>query len=135
MMIKQIHWYSEGGDLVGIESRDTPPDLKEMQDFVGGYVEHVTVLHNEVRADMFIHEMGRFKFDVRNEPATQIYFAATRHQGRDPENVEESRAETIMMAARMGIKEEAVIFGEPDGKPDGIYGPAILLVGFEQEEL
>ncbi len=52
--------------------------------------EHVTVLHDGERRDMFIDEMSRRKGLDRNEAATAIYRNAwlTRHPTADPESLE-----------------------------------------------
>jgi len=85
---------------------------------------------------MFVHETGRYNFDERNEAATMIYFAATRLRGQDPEDPATKRRASEETARRMNIPLENIQYlGEGDGKPDGIYGPAVLLVGFKDEEL
>ncbi len=43
----------------------------------GADLEHVTVLHDNKRADMFVDETGLLKNLPRNEQATAIYRAAT----------------------------------------------------------
>lgn len=52
-------------------------DIKAIVDpiIAGDYFEHVTVLHNDVRTDMFVDEDGLGKELPRNEKATAIYRA------------------------------------------------------------
>lgn len=56
------------------------PGLAELRDvlepILTGRPEHVTVLHEGRRADMFVHEDGHGKGLSRNEAATSIYRAA-----------------------------------------------------------
>lgn len=53
----------------------------------GARLEHVTVLHEGRRADMFVDEIGQLKGLPRNDEATGIYRNnwLTRHPGTDPE--------------------------------------------------
>src|ERR1700733_9894802 len=53
------------------------------------YLEHVSVLHNGKRVDMFVDEEGRVKGLPRNEAATAIYRNnwLTQHPGTDPESL------------------------------------------------
>lgn len=55
----------------------------------GGRMEHVAVLHNGRRSDMFVDEIGIQKGLPRNERATAIYRAATlaREPQLDPEHL------------------------------------------------
>jgi hypothetical protein len=64
----------------------------------GGDLEHVTVLHWDRRADMFVDEVGKLKGLDRNEAATAIYRAnwMEQHPEVDPQTL------------------------------DAIYGPAVL---------
>ena len=43
----------------------------------GAYLEHVSVLYEDKRSDMFLDEEGKLKHLSRNEKATAIYRAAT----------------------------------------------------------
>jgi len=56
----------------------TQPGNRELRDllmpiFNGGHMQHVTVLHNAQRADMFVDEDGHAKGLPHNEAATAIY--------------------------------------------------------------
>lgn len=53
------------------------------------FPEHVTVLHEGTRADMFVHEDGHGEGLPRNEAATAIYRAAwlRDHPADDPETL------------------------------------------------
>lgn len=58
-----------------------------IEPIVGGPIEHVTVLHNSKRADMFVDEMGHMRTGgpkPLNEAATRIYYAASRARGDEP---------------------------------------------------
>ena len=62
-----------------------------VQPLVGNPMEHVNVLHQGVRADMFVDEMGHMRIHPgeRNEDATTIYRAnwLRQHPGTDPESL------------------------------------------------
>jgi hypothetical protein len=55
----------------------------------GGNLEHVAVLHEGQRRDMFVDEDGHSKRLPRNEAATRIYRTnwLTQHPGVDPEEL------------------------------------------------
>lgn len=55
----------------------------------GGYLEHITVLHDGKRADMFVDEDGHQKRLPRNEAGTTIYRNnwLTQHPGTEPESI------------------------------------------------
>lgn len=55
----------------------------------GADLEHVTVLHEGTRHDMFVDEMGSVKGLPRNEPATAIYRNnwLTQHPSVDAESI------------------------------------------------
>lgn len=70
------------------------PGYKEIAKLIvpildGAELEHVTVLHEGKRADMFVDEMGRMKPLARNERATSIYRTnwMTKHPSVDPETL------------------------------------------------
>lgn len=52
-------------------------------------IEHVTVLHDGARCDMFVDDIGRLKGLPRNDRATAIYRnnQMTRHPDTDPESM------------------------------------------------
>lgn len=55
----------------------------------GGHIEHVTVLHDGQRRDMFVDEEGRIKGMTRNERATAIYRTAwlSRNPGKSADDL------------------------------------------------
>lgn len=55
----------------------------------GGHIEHVAVLHDGKRRDMFVDDEGRVKGMPRNDRATAIYRTnwITRHPDCDPETL------------------------------------------------
>ncbi|QGY05566.1 hypothetical protein MMSR116_29465 [Methylobacterium mesophilicum SR1.6/6] len=69
------------------------PGLAELRDvlepILGGRLEHVAVLHEGRRADMFVHEDGHGEGLPRNEAATAIYRASwlERHPADPPETL------------------------------------------------
>lgn len=69
------------------------PGLAELRDvlepILGGRPEHVAVLHEGRRADMFVHEDGHGEHLPRNEAATAIYraFWLERHPSDHPETL------------------------------------------------
>ena len=69
------------------------PGLAELRDvlepILAGRPEHVAVLHDGRRADMFVHEDGHGAGLPRNEAATEIYRASwlSRHPSDHPETL------------------------------------------------
>lgn len=51
--------------------------LNELRDYIGGYVEHVSVLFRGRRCSMFVDEEGLLKGLKLNPTATMIYWEAT----------------------------------------------------------
>lgn len=124
----RVHWIDKNGDE--IIHMEPYPSMQEMKVYVGGWTEHVSVLYNCKPASMFVHEFGRRQWPDRNEPATQIYFAASRARGIDPEDPVQAKAQVNKFAEQMGVKPENVYHLEKqDGMapPPGIYGPAVLI--------
>lgn len=89
--MKTIQWVKEDGSEVRVEQVDEAPDYKRMCEFLqvgeSECLEHVTILLNGRQASMFVHETGHMRGLPRNEYATQIYWAASRSRGHDPEQV------------------------------------------------
>ena len=128
-----VHWISETGDI-----RIVPdvryPTIHEMNEFVMGNTEHITVLFKNARTSMLVNEFGRRLWTDRNPAATEIYFAASRARGIDPEDAEQAEQELQKMAASMGVKSVDIIRldnSDEMATAPGIYGPAIVLEGFE----
>ncbi len=130
MTTKRVHWMTAEG-VVSIQEQATEPLWATMQDYCGGDIEHVNVLHNGVKTSMFVHGEGRFMWADRNEPATQIYFAMSRSQGIDPEDPVQAEEQLQAFAKSIGVSPENIYKMPTGDKPVGIYGPAILLEGFE----
>ncbi len=128
----KVHWFGADGTQT-TEEDVTQPTFSAMEEFLMGKTEHVTVLHNGKRCSMFVNEFGRSQWADRNPTATQIYFAASRARGIDPENKEQERQEVEKLADSLGVPHENIYHMEDPAtaKPPGIYGPAILLEGFE----
>jgi len=129
-----VIWSDPRGLKLFVDYVDKAPEYQELADFITGYIEHVTVLYNGRRCSMWVHEEGRFNFDERNEWATQIYMTNVRLQGKDPEDPGTRRTAAEELADAMGISKDAVVSMGSDGKPEGIYGPVVLVDGFQQEE-
>ncbi len=133
----KVTWINVDGTTKVENVVGKPPSGESMKEFLGDWPEHVTVLHNGKRASMFVHEMGRVLGLPRNVKATEIYFALSRSQGRDP------MAEFEAMGNTGPKKRENV--DTPFGKateynmdprptePPGIFGPAILMEGYDDE--
>lgn len=127
-----IHWINADG-TERIEASPLGPTFNAMEKFVGGQTEHVSVLYNGYPASMFVHEFGRRQWPDRNPNATEIYFAASRARGVDPENEEYATQELLKLADSMGVPHENIVRldkAEGMAKAPGIYGPAILLENF-----
>ena len=69
----------------------------------GGHIEHVSVLHDGKRRDMFVDEEGRVKGMVRNDRATAIYRAAymSRHPESDPEKLPHIAGPAVLFTRRV----------------------------------
>lgn len=70
------------------------PGLKKLREVLapyldGGELEHVSVLHQGRRSDMFVDDIGVLKELPRNEAATAIYrsYWLESHPGTDPETL------------------------------------------------
>ena len=132
MTARRVHWITDEG-AVAIQKNATLPDWDVMTKYIGGHIEHVTVLYKGKSTAMYVHEEGRLKWEDRNEVATQIYFAASRARGIDPEDKEQDKRQAEAFAKSMGISAENIVYADDGGKQVGIYGPAILLEGFPNE--
>lgn len=128
----KIHWIAPSGTET-IEESLQGPSVNEMRDFLKGDSEHVTVLYKLRQTSMYVHEYGRSLWADRNPTATEIYFAASRARGIDPEDQEQAEKALLEMAKNLGVPESKIVrLDKEEGmaqKP-GIYGPAILLEGF-----
>lgn len=124
------YWIKPNGE---VELHETPnePEWKDMQEFVGGYLEHVTVLFQGKRCSMFVHEMGAILPLEENLLATEIYYNASRARGVDPANDAERKADELRsleeLAKNLGVdKENIKTFSlGPPGAPK-IHGPVVL---------
>lgn len=69
----------------------------------GGDLEHVTVLHDGKRTDMFVDECGSLKGLPRNEPATSIYRNnwLTQHPKEDPESLPAIYGPAVLFSRRV----------------------------------
>jgi hypothetical protein len=74
------------------------PIIGERNDF-----EHVAVLHNNQRTDMFVDEMGQLKGLPRNDRATAIYRHnwLTQHPGTDPNTLPWIVGTAVLFARRV----------------------------------
>ncbi len=131
--VSSIHWINANG-TERIEVTDRTPSFNEMKDFLGDNSEHVSVLFDGRPTSLFVHEWGRTIYDDRNPTATEIYFAAARSRGIDPEDKGQSKKQAEDTAKQLGIPLENIRYLDPaPEKPVGIYGPAILLEGIPLE--
>ena len=124
----RVHWIDkDGNETIGMEFYPTTGQMKK---WVKGWTEHVSVLYNCKPASMFVHEFGRRQWPARNPAATEIYFAASRARGVDPEDKAQEAAELNKLAGGLGVKPENIIYLEDQegmAKAVGIYGPAVLI--------
>ncbi len=69
----------------------------------GGHIEHVAVLHDGQRRDMFVDEEGRLKGMKRNERATAIYRTAwlSRNPGADAEQLPHIAGPAVLFTRRV----------------------------------
>ena len=116
-----------------VEIKETAgePSWEDMKEFVGGYLEHVSVLFDNRPCSMFVNEEGALIPLEENIIATQVYYAASRARGVDPANDAEREADQLAqlekLAEGLGVpKENIKTFSlGPPGAPK-IYGPVIL---------
>lgn len=68
----------------------------------GGHIEHVSVLHDGERRDMFVDEEGRVKGMPRNDRATAIYRTAwlSRNPGGDAEALPHIAGPAVLFTRR-----------------------------------
>jgi hypothetical protein len=66
------------------------------------YIEHVTVLHEGERRDMFVDEQGEAKNLPRNEAATTVYRNnwLTAHPKADPESIPYVYGDAVLFTSR-----------------------------------
>lgn len=86
------------------------PDLPDIYDLreligpmVGGYPDHVSVLHQGRRADMFVEECSAVSGQPRNEAATAIYRTAwlSTHPKDDPEGLPAIHGPAVLFTKRV----------------------------------
>src|SRR3954454_17749208 len=88
-MSKQIVVIKANGETYNLEKS---PSLKQMQEIVGGHVEHVRVLDRIekngrlVHTSMYVNETGMLDGLPRNQTATEIYQRNVRAQFPGAEN-------------------------------------------------
>lgn len=101
--VKWIPANSEEGILTVTGDAATEPPLKEMQEYVDGYIEHVNVLYEGRRQHMFVNEMGAISTNERgplpvNERATEIYQnASVTLRGASPANLPKIHGNAILL--------------------------------------
>lgn len=71
----KIHWIGTNGDY-SVVPADEPPTLGQMQAFVKGYIETMTVTMGKKPEQLIINEEGRMKGLPPNRIATQIVQAS-----------------------------------------------------------
>ena len=93
-----------------IDSVDIPeqPHYRLLRELIvphlnGGDLEHVTVLHDGQRADMFVDEMSAVKGLSRNEAATEIYRNnwLTQHPDEEPESLPAIYGPAVLFSRRV----------------------------------
>jgi hypothetical protein len=77
--LKRVSWINADG-TERVEDARKEPKLDELQKFVGGYIEHVAIVHNGKRGHLYVNETGALDALPLNEKATAIYRET--HKGR-----------------------------------------------------
>lgn len=112
------------------------PTLQEMQAIVGGYIEHVRVLREDlpgyVYTSMIVNEDGLRLGLPRNERATAIYLANVRRQY--PGEANPDRAARVRMRKAYEARGAKVFVLGPDAEPQ-IVGPAIWFDGYTVDQV
>jgi len=122
----------------------TAPTLKQMQDIVGGYVEHVTVLDfvdehgHPYYASMYVNDSGLIDGLARNVAATEVYQrnVRTAYPG-DPAPFQTAKKDYLKS---MGQQDFTADLTPPAAKAGGyeddpwIAGDAILFSGYTRQE-
>ncbi len=128
----KIHWIPiDPTEPERIEESDKEPDHREIQEFLGGWSEHVKVLYDgHFPTSMFVNDEGRLNDLPVNERATKIYWAASEARGVDMMDAESRQADSDAFWISRGVDPADVIFSDPKpGEPPYIHGPAVLLEG------
>ena len=126
-MTGYIHWLAVGKPE-RIEEATKEPALEAMQDFVGGFTEHVNVLYKGKQTSMFVHDEGATLGFPVNEEATKIYWAMSAARGVDLADKEQREADQKAFWARFGNVKHIDLNPTPD-QPPMIHGNAIVLEG------
>jgi len=81
----KIQWIDSNPLIpIRVEESDKEPEWADMQKYVDGYLEHVSVLVDGKRAHMYVNEEGLIHGLPSNPRATAHYFRASRERGIDP---------------------------------------------------
>lgn len=94
--------------IVGTVTWPKEPGYHKIKDLVspligGGFIEHVSVLHDGRPRDMFVDGDGHQKGMPRNERATAIYrtYAMSRNPGGDPEDLPSIVGPAVLFTKRV----------------------------------
>ncbi len=129
-----VIWVNADGTKLELTDTIVLPEWSDMGVHCGGdLIEHVTVMFLGRRASMFVDEEGRMKYEQRSLFGTEVYFTNARLRGQDPESVQDIKARAVEMGKEMGFSEDQIVTLPSSDKPEGIYGPSVILVGFEKE--
>ena len=110
------------------------PPYEDMKEFVGGYIELVTVLNGGKRCHMIVNEEGMILGLPINDAATEVYYAASRARGVEPTDDAQRLADSqaAFESLKKGLDPEGKGIAHinlcPPGAPK-IHGPAMLLDG------
>jgi len=78
----KIQWIDSNALIpIRVEESDKEPAWRDMQKYVGGYLEHVSVLVDGKRAHMYVNEEGLIHGLPFNPRATEHYYAASKARG------------------------------------------------------
>lgn len=128
-----IHWMPVEGPEV-TEDASEQPEYERLREYVGGWIEYVSVLYKGKRTTMVVNEEGRLNDLPINERATEIYYAAAASQGVDLADKDQREAHSDALWRDRGVDPSQVLHLDPQpDKPPAIHGPAIVLEDIRPE--
>lgn len=133
----RVHWIPANPDEpILISAQPSAPAYNDMKEYVGGYIEFVTVLFNGHQEQMIVNEEGILLDLPKNDRATEVYWALSKSQGYDLGNQEDRLRlqrdwQQDMKDRFPGLTLETIISIDPRGEDAApvIQGNAIVLEG------
>ena len=129
-MNKYVHWIpADTSQPITVEMKGSAPAFEKLQEYVGGYVEYVTVLFKGKTASMVVNEEGAITGLPVNKRATQIYYALSRQHGYEPTDPKSADQQKKDYLKSRGLSEDTKVYTlGPSGTPM-IYGDVLVLEG------